>query len=107
RRERFAVRSATVHTNTTSTEVGWGRRHPLCLGRPTAGGPRHDHAPAQWAHGLVGHEDAPVLSEGSELLISRQDAPPAIVVTVPHAAAPYRASGLVLWPILLQKSEMR
>src|SRR5262245_45846979 len=34
-----------------------------------------DHAPAQWAHRLVGHGDAPVLSEGCEPLISRQDAP--------------------------------
>jgi hypothetical protein len=31
-------------------------------------------------------------------LISRQDAPSPIVITVPHAAARYRASGLVLWP---------
>src|SRR5258708_2093248 len=29
----------------------------------------------QWAHGLVGHGDAPVLSEGCEPLISRQDVP--------------------------------
>src|SRR5262249_42200221 len=34
-----------------------------------------DHAPAQRAHCLVGHGDAPVLSEGCEPLISRQDAP--------------------------------
>src|SRR6478672_2949598 len=34
-----------------------------------------DHAPPQWAHGLVGHGDAPVLSEGCEPLISRQDVP--------------------------------
>src|SRR6185437_3808285 len=33
-----------------------------------------DHAPAQRAHCLVGHGDAPVLSEGCEPLISRQDA---------------------------------
>jgi hypothetical protein len=32
-----------------------------------------DHAPPQWAHGLVGHGDAPVLSEGCKPLISRQD----------------------------------
>src|SRR6266403_3428892 len=29
----------------------------------------------QWAHGLVGHGDAPVLSEGCEPLISGQDVP--------------------------------
>src|ERR1700738_813273 len=34
-----------------------------------------DPAPPQWAHGLVGHGDAPVLSEGCEPLISRQDVP--------------------------------
>src|SRR5262245_11832227 len=34
-----------------------------------------DHAPAQRAYCLVGHGDAPVLSEGCEPLISRQDAP--------------------------------
>src|ERR1700730_17913913 len=34
-----------------------------------------DHAPPQRAHGLVGHGDAPVLSEGCQPLISRQDAP--------------------------------
>src|ERR1700752_4297388 len=33
------------------------------------------HAPAQRAHCLVGHGDAPVLSEGCEPLISKQDAP--------------------------------
>jgi len=31
--------------------------------------------PPQWAHGLVGHGDAPVLSEGCEPLISGQDVP--------------------------------
>src|SRR6266704_2533380 len=34
-----------------------------------------DHAPAQRAHRLVGHGDAPVLSEGCEPLISGQDVP--------------------------------
>src|ERR1051325_6541981 len=34
-----------------------------------------DHAPAQRAYCLVGHGDAPVLSEGCEPLISKQDAP--------------------------------
>src|SRR5215813_6136742 len=34
-----------------------------------------DHAPAQRAYCFVGHGDAPVLSEGCDPLISRQDAP--------------------------------
>jgi hypothetical protein len=34
-----------------------------------------DHAPPQRAHCLVGYGDAPVLSEGCQPLISRQDAP--------------------------------
>src|ERR1700751_652154 len=33
-----------------------------------------DHAPAQRAYWLVGHGDSPVLSEGCEPLISKQDA---------------------------------
>jgi hypothetical protein len=35
-----------------------------------------DHAPTQRAYRLFGHGDAPVLSEGCEPLISKQDAPP-------------------------------
>jgi hypothetical protein len=53
------------------------------------------HAPPQRAHGLVGHGDAPVMSEGCQPLISGQDALRAIVLAVPPATAPYRASGLV------------
>jgi hypothetical protein len=33
-----------------------------------------NHAPTQRAHGLVGHGGAPVVSEGCEPIISRQDA---------------------------------
>src|SRR6478736_1818775 len=47
----------------------------LGLGREFADRHVFDHAPPQWAHGLLGHGDAPVLSEGCEPLISRQDAP--------------------------------
>ena len=58
-----------------------------------------DHAPAQRAHRLVGHGDAPVLSEGLLTPHLQDRAPrPAIVLGTPVAAAPYRASGLVLWP---------
>src|SRR5207244_3951216 len=59
-----------------------------------------DHAPAQRAHRLVGHGDAPVLSEGL-LTPHLQDRapPPAIAFDAPAAAPPYRASGLVLWPV--------
>ena len=42
---------------------------------PLSGLKRKTWAPPQWAHGLVGHRDAPVLSEGCEPLISRQDVP--------------------------------
>jgi hypothetical protein len=49
------------------------------------------HAPAQRAHCLVGHGDAPVLSEGWEPFISRQDAPlryPLDCVASPGALPP-------------------
>src|SRR6266704_1219368 len=51
--------------------------HVVMLGLRRELADRHifDHAPPQWAHGLVGHGDAPVLSEGCEPLISRQDVP--------------------------------
>src|SRR5207244_11940301 len=51
--------------------------HIVMLGLRRELADRHvfDHAPAQRAHCLVGHGDAPVLGEGCELLISRQDAP--------------------------------
>src|SRR6195256_4126376 len=51
--------------------------HVVMLGLRRELADRHvfDHAPPQWAHGLIGHGDAPVLSEGCEPLISRQDAP--------------------------------
>src|SRR5258708_7028684 len=65
-----------------------------------------DHAPAQGADGLIrpddllGHGDAPVLSEVVEAPRSQDRTPrPAMVFTVPQAAALYRASGLVHWPI--------
>src|SRR5260364_51493 len=58
-----------------------------------------DHAPAQRAYCLVGHGDAPVLSEVVETPQSQDRTPRcAIVLAVSPAAAPYRASGLVLWP---------
>jgi hypothetical protein len=51
--------------------------HVVMLGLRRELADRHvfDHAPPQRAHGLVGHGDAPVLSEGCEPLISRQHAP--------------------------------
>src|SRR5437773_5354495 len=57
-----------------------------------------DHAPPQWAHGLVGHGDAPVLSEVVETPRS-QDRTPRCAIPSPltPAAVPYRASGLVRW----------
>src|SRR5947207_420233 len=52
----------------------------------------------KWAHGLVGHGDAPVLSEVVETPRS-QDRTPRCAIPSPltPAAVPYRASGLVLW----------
>src|SRR5271170_7864547 len=51
--------------------------HVVMLGLRRELADRHvfDHAPPQRARGLVGHGDAPVLGEGCETLISRQDAP--------------------------------
>src|SRR5207253_1723004 len=58
-----------------------------------------DHAPAQRAHCLVGHGDAPVLSEGCEPSSQNRTPRRAIPLAPTPAAVPYRASGLVLWPI--------
>src|SRR5437899_12891087 len=44
-----------------------------------------DHAPAQRAHRLVGHGDAPVLSEVANSSSSKQDAPSRYRVAVPAA----------------------
>src|SRR6266478_9469280 len=51
--------------------------HIVMLGLRRELADRHvfDHAPAQRAHCLVGHGDAPVLSGGCEPPISKQDAP--------------------------------
>src|SRR5262252_9324089 len=77
--------------------------HIVMLGLRRELADRHvfDHAPTQRAYRLFGHGDAPVLSEGCQPLISRQDAPIRHPVSCARAglAAPYRASGLVLWPI--------
>jgi hypothetical protein len=55
-----------------------------------------DHAPAQRAFCLVGHGDAPALSEVVETPQSQgRTHLRAIVLAVPSAAAPYRASGFV------------
>src|SRR5882724_10719970 len=73
--------------------------HVVMLGLRRKFADRHvfDHAPAQWAHCLVGHGDAPVLSEVADNPSSQdRTARPAIVFAVPPAAASYRASGLVL-----------
>src|SRR5580693_3644182 len=57
-----------------------------------------DHAPAQRAHCLIGHGDAPVLSEVVATPQSQDRTPPgAIGLAAPPAAATYRASGLVHW----------
>jgi hypothetical protein len=74
--------------------------HVVMLGLRRELADRHvfDHAPPQRAHGLLGHGDAPVLSEGCEPLISRQDAPTRYRGIRAAATASYRASGLVQWP---------
>ena len=75
--------------------------HVVMLGLRRELADRHvfDHAPAQRAHRLVGHGDAPVLSEGCEPLIFKTGRPVRLSCRAAlAAAAPYRASGLVLWP---------
>jgi T5orf172 domain len=54
-----------------------------------------DHALPQRAYGLVGHEGCSCLYEGCEPLSQDRTPRGAIVLAVPPAAAPYRASGLV------------
>src|SRR5580704_2501172 len=51
--------------------------HVVMLGFRCEPADRHvfDHAPTQRADGLLGHRDAPVLSEVANPSISRQDAP--------------------------------
>src|ERR1700693_3550788 len=59
-----------------------------------------DHAPTQRACCLFGHGDAPVLSEGCGTPSSQNRTPHrAILIVVPPPQAPYRASGLVQWPV--------
>src|SRR6266540_5664695 len=58
-----------------------------------------DHAPAQRAHRLVGHGDAPVLSEVANSSSQDRTPRPAIVLPCRLPATPYRASGLVPWHI--------
>src|SRR4051794_30227471 len=74
--------------------------HVVMLGLRRELADRHvfDHAPPQRAHGLVGHGDAPVLSEGCEPLISRQDASLRYPLSRAARCRSYRASGLVHWP---------
>src|ERR1700687_6370825 len=68
----------------------------LGFGRELADRHVFDHAPAQRADGLVGHGDAPVLSEVVETPRSQDRTPRcAIPLALTPAAAPYRASGLV------------
>src|SRR6266436_5347506 len=75
--------------------------HVVMLGLRCELADRHvfDHAPTQRADGLLGHGDAPVLSEVVQTPRSQdRTLRPAMVLAVPPAAALYRASGLVLWP---------
>src|SRR6266436_8242077 len=73
--------------------------HIVMLGLRRELADRHvfDHAPAQRAHCLVGHGDAPVLSEVVETPQSQDRTPRrATKLAAPLPQAPYRASGLVL-----------
>src|SRR5215472_10609130 len=76
--------------------------HVVMLGFRCELADRHvfDHAPTQRADSLLGHGAAPVLSEVGNPSISRQDAPIRYTMSCARrgTAAPYRASGLVLWP---------
>src|SRR5687767_10712813 len=72
----------------------------LSLRRELADRHVFDHAPAQWAHCLVGHGDAPVLSEVVGTPRSQDRTLPSrycVVVAPPAFLNAYRASGLVLW----------
>src|SRR5580692_4385712 len=72
--------------------------HIVTLGLRRELADRHvfDHALAQRAHCLIGHGDAPVLSEVVATPQSQDRTPPgAIGLAAPPAAATYRASGLV------------
>src|ERR1700730_2242580 len=76
--------------------------HVVMLGFGCELADRHvfDHAPTQRADGLLGHGDAPVLSEVVEPPRSQDRTPrPAMLLATPVVAAPYRASGLVRWYI--------
>src|SRR6266403_3788506 len=74
--------------------------HVVMLGLRCELADRHvfDHAPTQRADGLLGHGDAPVLSEVVETPRSQDRTPRcAIPLALTPAAVPYRASGLVQW----------
>src|SRR5712671_6890824 len=73
--------------------------HVVVLGLRRELADRHvfDHAPAQRAHCLVGHGDAPALSEVVATPQSQgRTRLRAIGLAAPSAAAIYRASGLVV-----------
>src|SRR6516165_10180285 len=74
--------------------------HVVMLGLRRELADRHvfDHAPTQRADGLLGHRDAPVLSEVVETPRSQDRAHPSATLCAAlqaGLAAPYRASGLV------------
>ena len=59
-----------------------------------------DHAPTQWADSLLGHGDAPVLTEVANASISRQGVPSRQMFSCrPQRSHSCRASGLVRWPV--------
>src|SRR6516162_3944473 len=74
--------------------------HVVMLGFRSEFADRHvfDHAPTQRADSLLGHGDAPVLSEVVAPRSQDRTPRPAMLLAVPPAEEPYRASGLVLWP---------
>src|SRR5215475_809057 len=78
--------------------------HVVMLGLLRELADRHvlDHAPTQRADSLLGHGAAPVLSEGFGNPSSQDRTHPSATSMSRDrgsAAAPYRASGLVHWPI--------
>src|SRR5258708_10754977 len=72
--------------------------HVVMLGLRCELADRHvfDHAPTQRADGLLGHGDAPLLSEVVQTPRSQdRTLRPAMVLTVPPAAVPYRPRDVV------------
>src|SRR3974390_3842423 len=74
--------------------------HVVMLGFRSEFADRHvfDHAPTQRADSLLGHGDAPVLSEVVAPRSQDRTPRPAMLLARPPAEDPYRATGSALCP---------